>query len=276
MWWLLRALFAVLLVSGAQQSADDCVPKATLKIGLANQGGYVFNYQSRKGDGCRLYRVRNTPGHLLTPVLWEDENEIFLSPDLPECSRNSQDCGTWFETILTDVKPPKQGETSLKYGFNRDEYNDKPDAYRKGVSKQGTFAPLRTIMRGVLADSNHRPLRLEVSVTSLVSGNKPPYRFTYVIKVMGDFAFEILKPNAFPTSEERIGVIWNAAASPEFFEALQKSDLSKPPEQTRTVTVDGISAKSVSVVDQKEQVLVLLRGKNRLTAATAPAYRPER
>jgi len=170
--------------------SDECVAKDSLKIGLTNQGGYAFNYQSRKGDGCRLYRVRNTPGHLLTPVIWEDEHEIFFSPDLPECPATAKDCGEWVETTLTDTKPPIKGETSLGYGGpNRDEYKDKPDAFRKDASKHGGFPALFTAVRGVLADSHQKPLQVDISVKSVVSGTAPDYRLSYVMKVAGNFDF---------------------------------------------------------------------------------------
>jgi hypothetical protein len=285
--WFLYAVFSLLLTQTPQAAqplqpppepeSDECVPKESLKIGLTNQGGYAFNYQSRKGDGCRLYRVRNTPGHLLTPVIWEDEHEIFFSPDLPECPATVKDCGEWVETTLTDTKPPIKGETSLGYGGpNRDEYKDKPDAFRKDVSKLPAFPPLFTRIRGVLADKEHRPLQLDISVRSVVSGNAPEYRLSYVIKVTGDFDFQIMKPNSFPPSG-RLGILWSAAASPEFLEALPKAKWTKEPKEgkyTRVVTVEDIPAKSVSLVDDKKEVLALLEGDTRLTSTTAPAYRP--
>src|SRR5262249_4366897 len=163
-------------------------------------GGYAFNYQSRKGDGCRLYRVRNTPGHVLTPVIWQDNQEIYLQPDLPDCPSTASDCGIWFETTLTDTKPPIKGEASLSYRLNRDEFKDQPDAFRKDVSKHAGFPALSTAVRGVLADANHKPLKLDISVTSTVSGVALDYRLSYVMKVSGDFDFEILKPHTFPTA----------------------------------------------------------------------------
>jgi hypothetical protein len=284
--WFLYAVFALLFAQTPQATlpieppakadSDECVPKDSLTIGLTNQGGYSFNYQSRKGDGCRLYRVRNTPGHVLTPVIWEDEHEIFFSPDLPDCPSTAKDCGIWLETTLTDTKPPIKGETSLGYGLNRDEFKDKPDAFRKDVTKHAGFPALFTAIRGVLADSNHQPLQLDISVRSVVSGNAPDYRLSYVMKITGDFAFEILKPNAL-ASRGRVGILWSAAASPEFLEALSKAKWTKESKEgkpTHVVTVEGIPAKSVSLVDEKREVLALFQGEKRLTATTAPAYRP--
>jgi len=102
----------------------------------------------------------------------------------------------------------------------------------------------------VLGDSKHRPLQLDVSVTSLVSGGTPDYRLTYVIRVAGDFDFELLKPRTVPATG-RIGILWSAAASPEFFEALRKSERSTTAKNVHIVTVNGISAKSVLVLDDK-------------------------
>ena len=286
MTWFLYAVLALFFAQTPQATqpmqpspkpdSDECVPTDSLKIGLTNQGGYAFNYQSRKGNGCRLYRVRNTPGHVLTPVIWEDEHEIFFSPDLPDCPSTAKDCGEWVESTLTDTKPPIKGETSLGYGFNRDEFKDKPDAFRKNVSKEPAFPPLFTAIRGVLADSKHQPLQIDISVKSVVSGTAPDYRLSYVVKVSGDFAFEILKPNAFP-EPGRLGIRWSAAASPEFLEALPKAKWTKETKEgkpTHVVTIEGIPAKSVSLIDEKKEVLALFQGDTRLTATTAPAYRP--
>jgi hypothetical protein len=283
--WFLYAVFALLLAQTPQATqpiqtpkpdSDDCVPNDSLKIGLTNQGGYAFNYHSQKGNGCRLYRVRNTPAHVLTPVIWEDEHKIFFSPTLPDCPSTAKDCGIWIETILKDAKPPIKGETSLGYGLNRDEYKDIPDAFRKDVTKHAGVPAFFTAIRGVLADSKHQPLQLDISVKSVVSGNAPEYRFSYVMKISGDFDFEILKPNTFP-SPGRLGILWSAAASPEFLEALPKAKWTKESREgkpSHVVTVEGIPAKSISLVDDKNEVLALFQGETRLNATTAPAYRP--
>lgn len=66
-----------------------------MPIGTANQGGYIFNYQSSRGNECRVYRLRNTPGKLLTPTRWNDSQELFLDVNLPECKK---DC-PWTEAV---------------------------------------------------------------------------------------------------------------------------------------------------------------------------------
>src|SRR5947207_2579995 len=76
-----------LLVFVSSFGQEECALTETWKSGSTNQGGYSFNFQSNHGKDCRVYRVQNRPGRLLTPVLWKDSREIYIKTNLLECER---------------------------------------------------------------------------------------------------------------------------------------------------------------------------------------------
>lgn len=261
---LVTVLFAISLAKA------DCPTSESTPIGLANQGGYTFNYQSGRGKDCRRYLLRNTPGKVQTPVLWKDKLEVFLDVDLAECPRGST-C-PWVEGIMISAQPTMKDLTTLSYGVNKDEYKDKPDAYRKKVGQMTQFPPLVTIIRGIVADAEKKPREVAISVTSYVDGEKP-HRLIYVMENIGKPArFQIFRSTPRDLPFSFIGFTWEAAVSKPFFDYLEERKIKELSEDLRKVVVE-IRANTIEVVDSK--LLVVVHGTKRIAATTAPAYSPK-
>jgi hypothetical protein len=141
----LRAAIVCLLVAtsfwplSTYSQSVACSVKTDFPIGVTNQNGYSFDYQSGKGAKCRRYRLRNEPGKVLTPTVWKDQSETFLDVDLAACSAGAV-C-PWVSAVKISGTEPDQGETMLSYGVNKDECTDKPDAFRKRPVSELGFTP---------------------------------------------------------------------------------------------------------------------------------------
>ncbi len=262
---LLILLAAAIPTSSLAQS--DCATTHVLPIGLANQGGYAFNYQSGKGKDCRRYRLRNTPGNLLTPVLWRDTREVFMDVDLVECPKGS--ICPWVDGIRISTEPATPGRTTLSFGLNKDEYKDEPDAYRLEETTTARLAPLITILRGIVADSAKKPFELNVQVASYVEGGRP-YRLTYEIITIGKpGTFQLLPTKNVPEWPKAPALIWDAAASKPFLEYLSAKKIKFLPEKL----IVQIEAEGIEV--EQSKLLMVVQGNKRIAATTAPAYRPK-
>ena len=248
-----------------------CEIKESMPEGKANQGGYAFRYQCSIGKDCRIYGLRNTPDTVLTPVIWKDEQETFLDVDLPECPAGST-CPPWTYAIKISTQPIIKGETTLAYGINRDEYKDKPDAYRKKMEQRTKFSPFITIIRGTVVDAQKQPIEIAIQVSSYVDGVKP-YRLTYEMAIFGKSeAFLILRPGIVPADPSVLGLIWEAPASKPFFEYLDQMGIKELSAKVGKIVVD-ITAKEIEVEESK--LLKVVQGTKRIAATTAPAYRPK-
>jgi len=267
---LLITISLIMIFLSDSLAQEECKTKEKTPIGLTNQGGYSFNYQSGKGQNCRVYRLRNTPGRLQTPVRWKDEQEVFHDCDLLECSVGSV-C-PWIESILPSYQPIKVGKTTLSYGVNKDEYKDQPDAYQKKPEKITKFPPLTSILRGIVADAEKKPFELAIQVYSSVEGIRP-YRLIYVMAIVGKSRdFQILRPGIFPAHPLSPVLIWEAAASNLFFEYLSRRGIRELSAKLGKIVVD-ISAKDIHLEEAK--MLVVIQGNKRIAAITAPAYKPK-
>lgn len=268
---LMLISLATVMFASSLSAQQDCATTGILPVGLANQGGYAFNYQSGKGTECRLYRLRNNPGKVLTPARWKDVKETFIDVNLPECPANST-C-PWVEAVKISTLATMIDKTTLSYGANKDEYRDEPDAYRKRVEEATGFPPLITIIRGMVADASKKPLEIAVSVASYAEGMKSPYLLTYIIRLVGESGpFQILRPGDFPKDTLAQGLIWEAAASRAFFSDLERRkirqlSLKEDKEIIVKIEVDGVEV-------EESKLLILVQGTTQLAATTAPAYRP--
>lgn len=267
---VLMITFLALVFLPGSFAQNECEITDSLPIGLANQGGYSFNYQSRKGKECRNYRLRNTPGKVQTPVKWKDDEEIFLDIVLSECKAGSS-C-SWVEAVKISAQPTMIDKTRLLYGVNKDEYKEEPDAYRKKLEKKKKFPPFITIIRGTVADAHNKPLELAVQVSSYVDDTKP-YRLTYVMSIVGaSSAFEILRPGAALEKTLVPGLIWKAAASKPFFQYLDERRIQELSPKVGKVVVN-ITAEEIELEESK--LLEVVQDNERVAATTAPAYRPK-
>lgn len=247
----------------------DCPTSESTPIGLANQGGYTFNYQSGRGKDCRRYLLRNTPGKVQTPVLWKDKSEVFLDVDIAECPPQST-C-PWVEGIKISTQPTTKDVTTLSYGVNKDEYKDEPDAYRKKAAQGTKFPPLITIIRGIVGDAEKKPREIAIQVASYVEGEKP-YRLIYVMENVGKpTPFQIFRsvPRDLPLSF--VGFIWEAAGSKPFFDYLEERKIKELSGDRPRVVVD-IRAREIELIDSR--LLILVHGTKRIAATTAAAYSP--
>ncbi len=261
----------VLCACAPLRAQSDCKELEKTAIGTANQKGYLFNYQSGKGNECRTYRLRNTPGKLLTPALWQDPQEIFLDVNLPECQASAGDC-PWTEAVKTSISEIIKGSTTLSYGINKDECHDDPDAYRK-KPKEGKFPSFMTIIRGTVAEPDGRSHAIAVKVVSSaepVAGDRP-YLLRYRMELLEHSeAFRLMRSGV-PSEASGLGLLWEAAATSEFFTQLDARKLTNLSPQSSEFSIE-VRTKSISVDESK--VLAIFAGKNRIAATTAPAYIP--
>ncbi len=266
------ALTTVWVLASYASPQSDCPENEKTPIGTANQGGYRFNYQSGKGDECRTYRLRNTPGKVQTPALWKDIQEIFLDVDLPECAAGSN-C-PWTEAVKVSASPIIKDVTVLSYGVNKDEYRDEPDAYRKKPAQKGKLRPFITIIRGTVADPQKKPHALALQVSSYAEGGGEGrgYTLVYSIKLLEPSEpLLLLRPGVFPETSG-LGLLWEAAASETFFKQI---DERKIRQLSRGFSEFGIDIRARNISVEESKLLSFYKGDKRIAATTAPAYVPK-
>lgn len=258
---LLLVLITIFL-SKYNLAENECPLNEKLTIGKANQGGYVFEYQSGRGKECRIYQMRNTPGGVMTPAAWKDETEVFLSTNIPSCKKG--DTCPWIESVKTSSSDVFKGRTDLSYGINKDEFHDNPDAIRKKVKEDKTYRPYITLLRGIVADSKDRPIAINVSVSSSVQVKGSEFVINYKVQTMGTTT--PLKLLAHP-EDQGSGILWAP---------LQSSAINQTKHSVLTAGIPleaSITAKSI--VANENLVLQIIQEPNfTLIAATAPAYIP--
>lgn len=111
--FIFRRAFIFLAVAGSvsalpvRAQSPTCSVKTDLPIGVTNQNGYSFDYQSGNGPKCRRYRLRNKPGKVLTPPIWKDKTETFLDVSgrwaaslMCEASLNFEDLAPQFRYVM--------------------------------------------------------------------------------------------------------------------------------------------------------------------------------
>jgi len=261
----------------------DCSFNGPPIKGSTNQGGYVFEYESYSGTGptgaCRLYRLRNTPGKLYTPVLWKDSGEIWFDTALPACPAGS---------ICPSIDVMKQslrvedGGSTLTYGVNKNEYSEAPSAFKrhqneKFVALSGNAYPFVTTISGVIADANGRPIQISIRVASFVeTGAKGElespinfgYRFETGPRAENLFSIDLAQQD--PKAAYRIS--WGATSTSAFKAAATAEELKwlSGPEQRAHVS---FSSRSVTLNDQEK--LIITQGTTPIFVTTASAYVPK-
>jgi len=262
----------VLFFCAPLRAQSDCQELEKTPIGTANQKGYLFNYQSGRGNECRTYRLRNTQGKLLTPALWQDTQEIFLDVNLPECQISAKEC-PWTEAVKTSISEVIKGPTTLSYGINKDECQDDPDAYRRQPA-EGKFPAFMTIIRGVVAEPNGKSHSVAVKVISSAKpvGGDKPYLLLYRMELLErSEPFRLLRPGV-PSELQGLGLLWGAAATRQFLSQLDAKEITNLTPERNVLSIE-LRTRSVSL--DESHPLAIFAGKNRIAATTAPAYIPK-
>lgn len=252
---------------------SNCPEKDRMPIGVANQGGYVFNYQSARGDECRVYRIQNTQGKLLTPALWKDSSEVFLDVNLPECKKGAE-C-PWTEAIKISSFEVRKGDTVLSYGVNKDEYRDTPGAFRK-TDKEMRHEAFITRLRGVVMDAEHKTHKIDVEVESSAKRlDGGDYLLSYSFKIDDGSDPVSFLPNEnarFPGLQ----LYW-PLPSRMFYKppSEQRFEIQKenPKEELKEIV---FTLQSHSILVDWSNVLSVSKEGQLVAATTAPAYVPAR
>jgi hypothetical protein len=276
--FMLRRAFVFLFVAAsvsslpARAQVSSCNVKTDLPIGVTNQNGYSFDYQSGKGPKCRRYRLRNEPGKVLTPSIWKDKTETFLDVDLAACAVGAV-C-PWVGAVKISSAEPDQGETTLSYGANKDECTDKPDAFRKKPVAAGVFDPLITIIEGVVADASGKAMEIKLQATSTLHREADGmFTLTYDIEVLKSMEkFRFLWPKQSADEGAGYGIRWNSAISRALFAKLKGQEWSQF-EGSAPHLKASIQAKDVEIDDLG--LIALYKGNHKIAATTAPAYKPK-
>jgi hypothetical protein len=249
-----------------------CSVKTDLPIGVTNQNGYSFDYQSGKGAKCRRYRLRNEPGKVLTPTVWKDQSETFLDVELAACSAGAV-C-PWVRAVKISGTEPDQGETTLSYGVNKDECTDKPDAFRKKPVSGSLFDPIVTIIEGIVADPSGKAMEIKLQATSTLQRDPDGlFTLTYDIQVLKSMEkFRLLWPTETGGEGNAYGVQWDSAVSKALFDKLKGQKWSTF-EDTAPRLRAVIQAKDVEI--DERGLLALYKGNRKISATTAPAYKPK-
>jgi len=242
--------------------------------GSTNQGGYAFEYESYSGTGptgaCRMYRLRNAPGRLYTPVRWKDSGEIWFDTALPGCPAGTV-CPV-LDVVKQSIRV-QDGRSSLSYGVNKNEYSEDPSAFKRhqGESLAGLSGELPrfvTTVSGVIADAEQRPLPISIRVASYARGAKGPFDFGYEFETgpfASDFSIDLMQKNP----RTSFNVTWSATSSEEFLTAAKERELMWVAGPDREVKV---SFSYPSLILSDKELLIVRQGTTPIFVTSAPAY----
>ncbi len=262
-----------------------CAPseEQDLGIGKASQKSYSIEYQSAKCDGKRIYRVRNTPSRVLTPVTWKMTGEIFLEWNLPACKNKEKAC-EWVEVIILTGEIDK-GDTELGYGLNADECRDKPQAYVRGKpvneercgekeeKQKPKFPPLETTIRGTVADIEGKEYAIDLTAKSEVKKSREPglveLHYTLTLNKSLDSSIAL-----FQAEPKTPLIVWHSADSKQYRDSLMNV---RPTALTKKNPAASLTVKDVDErrVERRDKMLVLTVDKKKLASVSAPAYAPK-
>jgi hypothetical protein len=247
----------------------ECMLTEKPKLGVANQGGYVFEYESGKGADCRTYGLRNEPGKLLTPVVWKDSEETFFNTSLAECPASTE-C-PWLVVRRISYRPDDD-KTRLSWGINKDQYRESPEAFvehRSSANLEKDFRDLITVVGGTIADGEGKPFELGIRLTSSVKEAGGRYFFSYQIaSTSKSNNFQLSSLGSLPQNAFRL--IWDAAQTRRFVEYLKDNQI----QQLRGGEKMGVTFAADSF-EIAPKLLTLFQGDKMIFATTAPAYRPK-
>lgn len=260
---------ATLVLMGVP-SDSECKLQDLTQIGKTNQGGYQIQYQSGVGNGCRIYRVRNSPGGVLSPVKWEDDNEIFLNVDLSACNQANNSC-TWVESIKLSEDKIHRMNSQLSYGVNKDEFKEKITAYRSKPPETEVAErprPLITILRGTVMRQNNEPLSFNIGVKSEIGdikGNGVKYTFEVLGKDFNQYQIQVSGTEN--KEKNGLGILWEIPADKSLNQKLNIEPVKVSRETKYSVNSDFNRYKI-----QRSLLLSIVEGEKKLVSTSAPAY----
>lgn len=253
--------------------AQGCQALQKKPVGTATQGGYQFDYESATGNNCRLYRARNGPGKVMTPMLWEHGPDTLLDVDLADCAGRSS-C-PWVSSVKVWGSPATTTETVLGFGVNRDQYKEKPDAFtRQQPAEARKLLPFISSLFGSVADTPKSSVNVGVEVTSEAKRRGGPgsdYVLVYSIRLLdGSDPLRLLASR--PREGQELSIVWEAAQGEAYARQLTAKNAADLLPKERNVVVE-VQAKDIVVEESK--VMAVYKGSRRIAATTAPAYRPK-
>ena len=259
----------------------QCMNKWTLPVGAARQGGYAFEYQSSRGNDCRVYEVRNLPGELLTPVRWRTKHEVLLQCKIAACKKGVE-C-PWIVSTKISVWPKITETTLLGYGANEDEYQDEPSAFvdqSQQASTRQDLPLLITAIRGSVGCNTCREegdvvtdgvAELDVQVKSQVKDLFLTYEVAATIIIGGKkVPTEMIAFGELPRSGY-IGLYWEPTTSKRFL-----TDLFRPEARALTAGFTSVTTTAKGAELEESMILSVVFKGERLAATSAPAYKPKR
>jgi hypothetical protein len=227
---LIQTSLVVLLVLGdALMAQQPCQPTKHNPIGSTNQGGYNFDYYSGAARECRLFKLRNHPGKLETPVIWKSPAEVFIDTILAKCPSSAKTCD-WIEITKTTWNQAYNAQTDLSYGLNKDSYHERPLAFCEPQlqnGQSGGLSPMITSISGVISDRQNKPITVHFDVSSTAEKNADGIQFQYAVRAgEGNVPMKVSASQS--RKESGYVVTWEAAESPAFLEQfshLETKDL---------------------------------------------------
>lgn len=148
--------------------------------GVAQQGGYGFEYQSLRGvteddRACTVYRLKNTPDKPPTPFRWTLGDEVVVDKvRLPRCGGGADEC-PWLSFAKYFPGAIDTNLSVLSYGLNADAYHEQTDTYMNTVGlTDSEVAEARDIgassvgteIEGKFLNADDEPLPLHLIVKS--------------------------------------------------------------------------------------------------------------
>jgi hypothetical protein len=175
----------VLISATALAQGTPCAPTEKPFTGSVVEGGYAFEYESIRGVDCRIYRLRNTPGKPLTPVVWRDGSDVLLDVTLPAC-RAGHACTP--QEVKKDGIAVTTTPTKISFGFNKDEYSEPTTAYgRLKLATANPALPDRTLsFTGSVANAKGANTPVAVALTSYVDKSADGYALNYKLSASTD------------------------------------------------------------------------------------------
>lgn len=241
--------------------------------GITRQGGYSFQYQSTTRAGyCVGYQLRNNPGKVWTPAIWKQGDEILIDANLPECAME-RDC-EWVSVVKTIADPTSSGGTVLSYGINKDEFKDHPAAYviQPPERRSAAVGELQTVIEGLVADDDHRKIRIGVRVTSAV---KPPgpegYRLVYFFERLGDSVDLSVLASPSENRPDAVALVLDSGGSEAFANAMRKVSQSVLTSGRSYAQVE-VEARGLPMI--RSRLLAIYRGSKPIASTTARLYVP--
>jgi len=151
----------------------DC--KLNDKTPVANATQHSpLQFQSGKGKDCLKYMVKNGERGLLMPVRWIDKDTVLLDANIPKGPTD------WICVVHTSYRHDR-GKTSFRYGRNKDEFKDEPQAFRADPARETavTGSVFSTSVKGLVADKQGKAWNVDMKVLSSYDPKRRLLRYEF-------------------------------------------------------------------------------------------------